>query len=98
MIFEPLRHFLIWSESLLTNTPWPIILIVVAAIAWGASRSIKITIASVLTLCMIGLFGMWDDTMKTISMILTSTLLAIAAGALAFTAVARLTGTEEPEA
>ena len=27
-----------------------------------------------------------------------STLLAIAAGALAFTAVARLTGTEEPEA
>lgn len=80
VIFEPLRHFLIWSESLLTNTPWPIILIVVAAIAWGASRSIKITIASVLTLCMIGLFGMWDDTMKTISMILTSTLLAIAVG------------------
>lgn len=79
-IFEPLRHFLIWSENLLTNTPWPIILIVVAAIAWGASRSVKITIASALTLCLIGLFGMWDDTMKTISMILTSTLLAIAVG------------------
>ena len=80
VIFEPLRHFLIWSENLLTNTPWPIILIVVAAIAWGASRSVKITIASVVTLCLIGLFGMWDDTMKTISMILTSTLLAIAVG------------------
>lgn len=80
VVFEPLRHFLIWSENLLTNTPWPIILIVVAAIAWGASRSVKITIASIVTLCLIGAFGMWGDTMKTISMILTSTLLAIAVG------------------
>ncbi|SMO92751.1 ABC transporter permease [Paracoccus laeviglucosivorans] len=79
-IFEPLRHFLVWSENLLTNTPWPIILIVIAAIAWFASRSIKIVLASIITLCLIGAFGMWDDTMKTISMILTSTLLAIAVG------------------
>lgn len=79
-LFEPLRHFLVWSENLLTRTPWPIILIVIAAIAWFASRSTRITIASVVTLCLIGAFGMWDDTMKTISMILTSTLLAIAVG------------------
>lgn len=79
-LFEPLRHFLVWSENLLTNTPWPIILIVIAAIAWGASRSVRITAASVITLGLIGAFGMWDDTMKTISMILTSTLLAIAVG------------------
>ncbi|MDT1061078.1 proline/glycine betaine ABC transporter permease [Paracoccus sp. CPCC 101403] len=79
-LFEPLRHFLVWSENLLTNTPWPIILLAVAALAWGASRSIRIVIASIVTLCLIGAFGMWDDTMKTISMILTSTLLAIAVG------------------
>lgn len=79
-LFEPLRVFLIWSENLLTNTPWPIILAVVAAIAWFASRSVKIVVASIVTLCLIGIFGMWADTMKTISMILTSTLLAIAVG------------------
>ena len=79
-LFEPLRHFLVWSENLLTSTPWPIILIAIAAIAWGASRSARIVVACILTLCLIGAFGMWDDTMKTISMILTSTLLAIAVG------------------
>ncbi len=79
-LFEPLRHFLVWSENLLTKTPWPIILLVIAVLAWGASRSIKIVIGSVVTLCLIGAFGMWDDTMKTVSMILTSTLLAIAVG------------------
>lgn len=79
-IFDPLRHFLNWSEDLLTNTPWPIIVLVVAALAWFASRSIKMVVASVLTLLVIGAFGMWEDTMETISMILTSTLMAIAVG------------------
>ena len=79
-LFEPLRRFLVWSENLLTGAPWPVILAVVAAVAWFASRSLRIVIASVATLCVIGAFGMWDDTMKTISMILTSTLLAIAVG------------------
>ena len=36
-LFEPLRHFLVWSENLLTSTPWPIILIAIAAI--GIIRS-----------------------------------------------------------
>lgn len=78
--FEPLRQFLVWSEALLTSTPWPIILAAIAALAWFASRSLRIVIASVATLALIGAFGMWDDTMKTISMILTSTLLAILIG------------------
>jgi glycine betaine/proline transport system permease protein len=27
MLFEPLRHFLIWSESLMTQAPWPLVLV-----------------------------------------------------------------------
>ena len=79
-IFEPLRHFLVWSENLLTNTPWPIIMLVAAGLAWLASRSVKMVIGTIVTLLIIGAFGMWEDTMETISMILTSTLLAIAIG------------------
>ncbi|WP_136685057.1 ABC transporter permease [Falsirhodobacter xinxiangensis] len=79
-VFDPLRHFLSWSENLLTDTPWPIVLLVVGLLAWGASRSFRIVFACVGTLCLIGAFGMWEDTMKTISMILTSTLMAIALG------------------
>ncbi|QRZ12463.1 proline/glycine betaine ABC transporter permease [Paracoccus methylovorus] len=78
--FSPLQSFLIWSERLLTNTPWPIILLVVAVLAWGASRSLRIVIGSVVTLVLIGLFGMWDDTMKTVSMIFAATLISIAVG------------------
>jgi glycine betaine/proline transport system permease protein len=78
--FSPLQHLLSWSEKLLTSTPWPIILLVVAALAWGASRNIRIVIGSVVTLVLIGMFGMWTDTMKTVSMILASTLLSILIG------------------
>ncbi|MFC3568494.1 ABC transporter permease [Paracoccus simplex] len=78
--FNPLQSFLIWSERLLTNAPWPIILLIVAALAWGASRSLRVVIGSVVTLVLIGMFGMWDDTMKTVSMILAATLLSIAVG------------------
>ena len=79
-VFEPLRLFLNWSENLLTNTPWPIVMLVAAALAWLASRSAKMVVGTILTLVVIGAFGMWEDTMETISMILTSTLLAIAIG------------------
>ena len=79
-LFDPLRDFLLFSERLLTQTPWPIVVGVVAAIAWLASRSVKIVIGTVLTLLVIGYFGMWDDTMKTISMIFVCTVVALALG------------------
>ncbi|CAM3060512.1 glycine betaine/proline transport system permease protein [Paracoccus aminovorans] len=78
--FSPLQHLLSWSEKLLTNAPWPIVLLVVAVLAWGASRSMRVVISSVLVLALIGMFGMWNDTMKTVSMILASTLISIAIG------------------
>jgi glycine betaine/proline transport system permease protein len=78
--FDPLLAFLIWSERLLVSTPWPIVLAVIAVIAWFASRNWKIVIGSVLTLLVIGFFDMWDDTMKTISMIFVCTVLSIAIG------------------
>lgn len=78
--FDPLQWFLIQSERFMTNTPWPIILGLVALIAWGASRSWKVVLGAVATLLVIGFFDMWDDTMKTISMIFVCTLLSIALG------------------
>jgi len=78
--FSPLQPLLIWSERLLTGTPWPIILLVVAGLAWGASRSWRIVVGSILTLVLIGLFGMWEDTMKTVSMVLAATVLSIIIG------------------
>ena len=79
-LFDPLREFLLFSEHLLTRSPWPVVIAVIAVIAWVASRSWKIVIGTVLTLLAIGVFGMWDDTMKTVSMIFVCTVVALALG------------------
>ena len=78
--FSPLQSLLIWSERLMTKTPWIIVFIAIIAIVWAASRSMRIAIGTAVTLALIGAFGMWDDTMKTVSMILVCTFIAIAVG------------------
>lgn len=78
--FDPLQYFLIHSERFMTQTPWPIVMVLVGVLAWFGSRSIKIVVGSLVALFVIGLFDMWDDTMKTISMIFVCTVLAIVLG------------------
>jgi glycine betaine/proline transport system permease protein len=78
--FEPLRDFLIATERLLTQSPWPLVLGGIALLVWLASRSTKIVLGTVLTFLAIGYFGMWHDTMQTVSMILVCTLVALVLG------------------
>ena len=80
LIFEPVRWLLIKSENFLTDTSWIIILALIASIAWLGSKNIKIVIGSVLTLLLIGYLGMWENTMKTISMTFVAAILAISIG------------------
>lgn len=79
-LFEPLRQFLLASERLLTATPWPVVVGVIALVAWLASRNWKIVVGAVLSLLLIGYLGMWIDTMKTISMIFVCTVVALVLG------------------
>ena len=79
-LFNPLRDLLLVSERLLTQSPWPLVVGGVAFLAWLASRSLKIVLGSVITLMLIGWFGMWEDTMKTISMIFVCTVIALVVG------------------
>lgn len=79
-IFKPLQQLLIFSERFMTQTPWPVILILFAAVAWFASRSWKVVLGCLVTLFLIGYFGMWQDTMRTVSMIFVCTLMAIVIG------------------
>lgn len=78
--FDPLQYFLIQSERFMTTTPWPIIMLLIAGIAWLASRNWRIVASTIATLVLIGLFDMWEDTMKTISMIFVCTVLSIILG------------------
>ena len=79
-IFEPLKQFLIFSENLLTQSPWPLVILAIAGLAWLASRSTKIAVGTIITLLLIGYFGMWEDTMRTVSMIFVCTIVAIVLG------------------
>lgn len=79
-LFTPLKWFLIESERFMTQTPWPVIVLLVAIIAWLASRSWRIVAGAVVTLLLIGYFGMWQDAMRTISMIVVCTVLSIVIG------------------
>jgi len=78
--FDPLLTFLIWFEKLLLESPWWIVLGVIAGLAYAASRSVKLTIGVAVSLTLVGYFGMWDDTMRTMSIITVCTLLSILVG------------------
>lgn len=80
IFFNPLLKFLVWFEKLLHATPWPIVIAVLAALAWFGARSWKITAGTVASLLVIGYLGMWEDTMSTLAMISVATLLCIALG------------------
>ena len=79
-LFDPIKWMLIWFEKLLVATPWPIIIIVVALLAWLGSRSWKLVVGSVLSFLLIGFFDMWEDTMATMAMVSVATLMCIAIG------------------
>ena len=78
--FEPLLYFLVWLEKLLINTPWPIIIIVIAALAWIGARSWLAVAGSAASFFVIGYFGMWENTMATLAIISVATLVCIVIG------------------
>ena len=78
--FDPVLWFLIWFEKLLVNTPWPIIMLIIALLCYLGSRNWKLPLASILTFTLIGYLGMWEDTMSTIALISVATILCIILG------------------
>ncbi len=78
--FDPLLYFLVWLERLLLTTPWPIIILVIAVLAWFGSRSWMLVIGSSIAFMLIGYFGMWNDCMATVAIITVCTIICISVG------------------
>lgn len=78
--FDPLLSFLVWFEKLLLDTPWWLVLGVLAGLVYFMSRSWKLCVGVSVSLLAIGYFGMWDNTMRTLSIITVCTFLAIVLG------------------
>ena len=78
--FDPLLYFLVWFEKLLLLSPWPIVLAVLIGLSFAASRSWKLSFGVLAAFILIGYFGMWADTMRTLAIITVATLLSISIG------------------
>ena len=78
--FDPLKQLLIFAERLAIGTPWPVVLAMLGCVAWAAGRSWRIAAGAVVGLALIGWFGMWQDAMKTVAMILVATLCTVLIG------------------
>lgn len=79
-IFEPVKYFLIWAEKLLLTTPWPIVLAVIVGLSWWTTRSFKLAFSALIAFVFVGYFGMWEDTMRTLSMVFVATVVSIIFG------------------
>ncbi|PBB40084.1 ABC transporter permease [Mesorhizobium sp. WSM3866] len=78
--FYPLQRILVFFEGMITGSPWPLVVAVLAGVAWFAARRWTVVAAVVGTLIAIGLLGLWQDAMKTISLVFTATIFSIAVG------------------
>ena len=78
--FDPLLQFLVFFEKLLINSPWPIIIGIIAFLTWKASQKLSLVFGTILAFIIIGLFGMWEDTMSTLAIISVATLLCLLIG------------------
>lgn len=78
--FNPLLRFMVWFEHFLLAVPWPLMLVVIGGFAWLGSRSWKVTGGAVAAFVAIGVFGMWNDTIATLSIVSVATLICIVVG------------------
>jgi glycine betaine/proline transport system permease protein len=75
-----LLYFMVWLENLLIVTPWPIIILIMAGLAWIGARSWPAVVGTVASFFVIGYFGMWENTMATLAIISVATLVCIVTG------------------
>lgn len=76
----PLQLFLNLLEDLFTGAPWPLMMAVILAVVWAGSRQWKTVIGTAIALVLIGVFGLWVDTMTTLAMVTVATLVAVLIG------------------
>jgi glycine betaine/proline transport system permease protein len=78
--FHPFLELLVWTEGLFVNTPWWLMLAILCAVTYGFSRNKVLTISVAIGMSVIGVLGMWNETMQTISFIFICTFICVLVG------------------
>ncbi len=77
---QPLQWFLNWLQELFVSTPWFVFVLCLSGVVYLASRNVRITIGTAISMFAIGLVGLWTDTMITLAMVTVCTLISVVIG------------------
>jgi len=80
VIFYPLKFFMNWVEFALVSAPWPLTMLLFVGVIFYFTREKILCAGSILYMLFIGVFGLWEDTMYTLSLVIASGLLSVAIG------------------
>ncbi|MQX36559.1 glycine betaine/L-proline ABC transporter permease ProW [Roseospira navarrensis] len=75
----PVDYVLSSIEAMLTSVPAPIMLVLIALLAWQAAGW-RLGLGTLLSLLFVGLIGAWDQTMVTLALVITSVVFCIIIG------------------
>lgn len=79
-MFTPFLKFLVWMEQIMVACPWWLMLTILVGGTYFLTRKVGLSIGVAAALGFIGFFGMWDDSMRTLSFIFVCTLICIVVG------------------
>src|SRR5690606_2058909 len=77
---QPLLDLLVWMDQLLRESPWWLVIVVIAVLAWFASRRIVLPVVVSLLMLTLGLLGLWDASMQTLSIMIVAVALSVCIG------------------
>ena len=77
---EPFLHMLVWLEKVLRGAPWWSVIIVAVVLAFAASRRVGFSLMMGVLLAMLGVLGLWDAGMQTLSLMIMATAISIIIG------------------
>lgn len=74
-----IREPMVQIEHLLWWLPWWVVIVTLVAIAWKLARY-KVALGTLLGMVFIGIMGLWDQTMTTLAIIITSVAVSVLVG------------------
>ncbi|PWF22713.1 ABC transporter permease [Corticimicrobacter populi] len=77
---RPILSILVWLEQVLRAAPWWVVVLAVIVVAWLVSRRIVLSLCMGALLCVLGVIGLWDAGMQTLSLMLMAAALSIMIG------------------
>ncbi len=77
---QPLLDLLIWMDAVLRGAPWWLVILAISALAWVASRRIVLPLAVAAMLFMLGVLGLWDASMQTLSIMIVAVAMSVLIG------------------